>query len=442
MEILVSKDCKVSFTRFNLLFYNHFENTNYFTVNKRIIHSCCNSIGLAIYADPSFYSKNPNGNKDIHLPGIEKEDFLNKLCSFLQLYFQKHFSTKIKKIFIGHEHTDKQKLCFLQLVLTFEEMFFKTLHPIIIKFNYPSIPEINNFRFLCLKLKAKSQSVIGKYCTKPDLYFNNCLDNKEKKPQISFKTPFESPSLTKRNKQDNLVPSRNSSPAPLSDFWIKNEEFLSKYPLIRKWLDHYAIPSYLRTRKALLLYTESNNNIQYYKNIVRNKLECAFFDNTFQKETVFGNPKLVILNDMETYTLCYEDTWLGLLSGNESVIVCDDGTSYQWNYRIPCLVITKNKFLIRELFLNEKFKNLVVFQEIRDENAANFGDCEVDFSNCLFEELNEKTRDPKELQEEESKLKHSNSFNGTNIQINQNFFLGKKMQNIIEDEEDLFMKPQ
>ena len=34
---------------------------------------------------------------------------------------------------------------------------------------------------------------------------------------------------------------------------IKNEEFLSKYPLIRKWLDHYAIPSYLRTRKALLL---------------------------------------------------------------------------------------------------------------------------------------------------------------------------------------------
>ena len=56
MEILVSKDCKVSFTRFNLLFYNHFENTNYFTVNKRIIHSCCNSIGLAIYADPSFYS--------------------------------------------------------------------------------------------------------------------------------------------------------------------------------------------------------------------------------------------------------------------------------------------------------------------------------------------------------------------------------------------------
>ena len=145
---------------------------------------------------------------------------------------------------------------------------------------------------------------------------------------------------------------------------------------------------------------------------------------------------------METYTLCYEDTWLGLLSGNESVIVCDDGTSYQWNHRIPCLVITKNKFLIRELFLNEKFKNLVVFQEIRDENVPNFGVCEVDFSNCLFEELNEKTRDPKELQEEESKLKHSNSFNGTNIQINQNFFLGKKMKNIIEDEEDLFMKPQ
>ena len=373
IKIKVSPSCTATYEKCSLDLFSHVEDNEYFSINNTIVHSCCVSFGMVIYAKKEFYSK------DRHLPGLNEQS-LRGIALFLSEFFNKMYQLKTIEIAIGHEHSNINNLCYLMVIITFRSNFNKTLYPMLFKLNDESPLEINNFPFLALKLKAKNQTVMKQYLKKKNIfrYHSNQSSLNQSLLSNSFFINETTPLKSKYTITDD------------ESFWILNNDFLNKFPLIRKWIIHYAKPKSLRCRKALLLY--SKDDYPFYNYFIKDIKECAIFTFTFnQGGHQCENPKAIILKDMETYTLSYEDTWLNLLNGNKAMIQQNDGTTNVWKYNIPCIVITQNHYLLSSLYHNEKFRNCIIFQEISKEDVID--KCEADFSNKLFNDLIEKEDD-------------------------------------------------
>lgn len=365
IKIKVCPTCTATCEKTSLDFFSHVEATEYFGLNKNIIHSSCVSLGIAIYAQKEFYDDN---NK--HIPGALNEQCLNRIASFFIEYFDKMYHVKVIEIAIGHEHSQINNYCFLMIVMTFRSNFNKTLYPMIVTLKDEDLSEIKDFPFLVLKLKAKNQNIIKSYLKKRNLY-RYPINGIQQTLNTSLLSNISISPIKYENILDNSI-------------WILNEDFLYKFPIIKKWLIHYATPNNLRCRKALLIY--SKIDYPFYNNFIKDIKECAMFSETFnQIQFNCNNPKAVILKDMETYTLSYEDTWKGLLNGNKAMIHHDNGTSFEWKFNIPCIVITQNRFLLSSLYHNEEFRKSIMFQEISKEDVND--KCEADFSNKLIKDL-------------------------------------------------------
>ena len=375
IKIKVSPTCTATCEKCSLDLFTHVEANEYFSLNKSVVHSCCVSFGLVIYAQKEFYYK------DRHLPGLNEQSFKG-IALFLVEFFNKMYQLKAIEIAIGHEHSHLNNLCYLMVIITFRSNFNKTLYPMVFNLNDKSLPEFYNFPLLALKLKAKNQTVMKQYLKKKNIFRYHTNDSQSSLNQSLLSNSFvineTLASMPKETIKDD------------ESFWILNDDFLNKFPLIRKWITQYAKPKSLRCRKALLLY--SKEDYPFYNYFIKDVKECAMFTLTFNKVSLqCENPKAIILKDMETYTLSYEDTWLSLLNGNKAMIQQDDGTSNVWKYNIPCIVITQNHYLLSSLYHNEKFRNCIIFQEISKENIIE--KCEADFSNILFNDLIKKEDD-------------------------------------------------
>ena len=170
-----------------------------------------------------------------------------------------------------------------------------------------------------------------------------------------------------------------------------SEKIRKEYPLVGKWFDNYCKPKGLRVRKSLIIYYKIKDEsiVELATNLTKCHNDYLIIRKDFSdyKGIEKNPPKLVILDDMELSSFKYIEIWKKLLSGQRVISYYSTSSGIiNWNYKIPCVVLTNNLLIVMRIFQNEELRKYAIFQEI--VNTRNdFNEIEIDFSNEIMQYL-------------------------------------------------------
>ena len=414
--------------------FNQIENTEFFTATKKSTKSYCYSCTICIYCEASFYSSSFLKNVSLHLPGIDNDPKLKLYVELVSHFFMKVYGSELTKVFISHEHSKKSGKCHLVICVFFKDCFNKKISPFIFYFanNALNAAKERQVRLLLMKLKSKYSSAIFQFIQNSKLMGEHkqeamfLLEEKEEtkdKEFIDINNQNENENANENQNEnetedDNLFQSpltTNNNFNPFSDnnFSIflsphpdenelkekeKNQE-LFKHLLIEKWYNHYYKPKGLRRRKSLLLFTSIVNKLNsllgFSKGLVEGENNYVILKEQFCNINGIENkaPKLLILYEMDVSTLKYHQIWSNILSGQKVVALNESSCGlFCWDFQTPCIIITSNILLVKELLCDEQLKEYLICQEItendEDINEQNKSEnVEIDFSSKVFQEL-------------------------------------------------------
>lgn len=410
-KILVSKFnfvfgefCKISYHQRSFdADFDQFEDNSYAIANKKVSQTSSVTLGIVVYAEPSFYSTDLEINEDLHLPGLENIECRDVYRQMFSKLFKDFFNKEVDQIVFGHEHGTTNGKCHLQICLTFKEPFRGTVYPFMVSFeSVKDIPSYFDSSFLRVKLlfmaqRARRPNALAQYCMKDGKFFY--LDDSkaikyvykmDKKGEPTdkinaFATVVANRSLLDVEQAKNLILThdprtgivnyRNIEIALTSELcpsvpcfeWSFPEHMKGKYPLIEKWFSQWCIPEDLKRRKGLLLYSQKRclGKTEFALSLVNHESYYVIFRNSFVDCLKGKTPKLLVLDDMAAYTTANKETWKALVSG-QSTAIRDCFVNCSWNYRVPCIITTNNIFLVQQLMKSSEFNTQIIFQEISE----------------------------------------------------------------------------
>lgn len=416
------------------------------------------SLGMVIYAEPTFYSADKDKNEDIHLPGVTNKETRDLYIFILSSLFFDHYGVKPKQIVFGHEHGFSNGKCHLQICVLFNQSFRSTVKPGFFTVDFPVVAplgidqNIGLVRFLYMAQKAKNPRALLNYCMKDgDFFYSDpsaaiqYVHKKNAKGELTDKIDAFATVVKNRTLMDvsqakdliltheprtgitlykNIESALNSEMAKsLPSFeWRYPEYLLNRYPTIERWFNQWCKPDDLSRRKALLLYSDKRcmGKTEFSLSLVNDPAYVVIFRNSFVDSVKDKQPKLLILDDMSPYSTNNKETWKALVASQPTAIR-DAYMNYNWEFRVPCIITTNNLFLVQQLYRSKDFNTQVVFQEISEymgpdgtqpqgmfEVEANFTLDTSDKLIKMMSESEEKFLIKKTLREEQSNFSLSN----------------------------------
>lgn len=378
---------------------DHIESTQEYIITSKPQRSESMSLCLVIYANKHYYSTTPIKNQQKHLPGVNNNYFYKLISLFLIEHFTNTYKTEPTNIFIGHEHSLNKNHCFYQVIIFFNHKFSKIVQHKEFSFINQTINEINNFRFLLIRLKAISPFSANQYIKRSQNLFAYDISNLNQTELTNTNCHYK-----ETNTHSMSVVNPNLSCLELSfevssPNWIINNFLLTKYPLIKKWYEYFVIPTHLRIRKALLLYSPNKKNEDISITEFLPKVSYIIIENNslLLKTMKNENPCLLVLKIVNCTEIKKNITSLKeLIRGRTATIVSKDNTTLVWKHRIPCIIFTVNKYVVKYFYEDKELKDLIFFQELQsDSDGVNESvmekRIEIDFSSELIKDIQNKS---------------------------------------------------
>ena len=375
----------------------HIESTKEYILPSKPQRSESMSLCLVVYANKQYYSTTPIKNQQKHLPGVNNNYFYKILSLFLIELFTKTYQAQPINIYIGHEHSVNKSHCFYQVIIFFNHKFTKIVQHAEFSFFDQTLKEINNFTFLLIKLKAISSFSANQYIKgSPNLFLYDTSNSNQtdftNTNHHTKETNGHSMSITNPNISCLELSFEVSSPN-----WIINQFLLAKYPLIKKWYEHFVIPTHLRKRKALLLYSPNNDDISLTQFLPRVSY-IIIEKNSFLLKTIKNeSPCLLVLKIVNFTQIKKNITSLKeLIRGRTATLVNKDNPPLVWKHRIPCIIFTVNKYVVKYFYEDKELKELIFFQELQgDIDGVNESVVEkrneIDFSSQLIRDIHNRS---------------------------------------------------
>ena len=166
-----------------------------------------------------------------------------------------------------------------------------------------------------------------------------------------------------------------------------NKIYISTFEYIKK-NSSKKDPKFQEIKDCCVSLKDFSNNFSTYEQIRTYSLILSTPPQSCNNKGIEKNPpKLVILDDMELSSFKYIEIWKKLLSGQRVISYYSTSSGIiNWNYKIPCVVLTNNLLIVMRIFQNEELRKYAIFQEI--VNTRNdFNEIEIDFSNEIMQYL-------------------------------------------------------
>lgn len=346
------------------------------------------NLAIVLYGIPAIYSSDNEANSNIHI-SLSGEDVIKMLSAFFSC--PKYWNASVYQITAGHEHGSKKKKCHFQCIVRLNCGLYKKTKPF--ELHYKGETLIGMIQ-LC-----RDTTALDKYCQKEgDFYhFDNerVVQKKFKKNKKGENTDQIDPFATIVANRDvldntaalNLVLANNPT---LGVIQYRNIEYcldkitkpqlpefewqelpghiVERYPKIAEWYTNWCKPENMDRRKSLVLFskTRSVGKTRFAQALVNHEDYYVIFRGTFTKDAIEKKiPKLLILDDMNSYNAMNKECWKAL-TASQPTAIREAYTNFLWNYRVPTIITTNNYQMVMNMMIEKEFKTQSYFIEIRD----------------------------------------------------------------------------
>lgn len=386
--------------------------------------------GFIIQRESNTYPDSNDERRTFHISD-NFTGIINKLAEIIK----EHYKVELQQITGGHEHGKENQKCHLQICVQLTKSVYATLRP----GNF----ELDGIKYLYLAQKAKNPYALINYCKKDgDFYYlfpEKVIKNVMKKDKDGNPTSKVDPYATIVNNKG--VIDANQAKEIISnhasrDFFMSNSnivkaidqltkpqlpppiwtfpEYLKNFKngILYTWFIQWCFPEDLTRRKALCLFSKERamGKTTFAKNLINHEDYVVIFRNSFNPAAIQNKiPKLLILDDMQSYTDQNKETWKGLLA-SEKTSIRDCFCNFQWDYNIPCIVTTNNIALVTNMMLDDQFKTQIIIVEIEDymgppdTKKNEFKETEFYVSETIWKAVEEKKRAREEFIKEKKNI--------------------------------------
>jgi hypothetical protein len=345
------------------------------------------SFGLVAYAVKSYYKETKEENELLDMP-VAIRAFLEAVERFFNEKL-KNSAAKVKNILAGHEHGDDNGKAHFQCLvdLTTKGRIAKE----------PAELLVGDVTILIMFQQARNRKELVKYCQKEKrfewlnenqislVYKKNAKGEETEKVDV-FATVFRNRDTMSKEDATDLIMShdartcftsfKNIESAIKAVVTVERPKFewcwpvhmdKVRYEFIYKWFNTYCIGNPER-KKALLLYSKERGTgkTRFAKSLVSDVCYYVYFRNTFTSMPDDKDPRLLILDDMNYMGGGDKvEMWKALVAG-EPTSIREAYVNYEWDFRVPCIITTNQRSLVKYLASSEMFKTQVMFYEVTE----------------------------------------------------------------------------
>jgi len=211
----------------------------------------------------------------------------------------------------------------------------------------------------------------------------------------------------------------------LPDFeWVYPEHMkTAKYGLIEKWFNLYCAPEDMLRRKALVILGKRGcGKSEFAERLVNHEAYRVSVSGNFNAKDAEGKiPKLLILDDITHYDDANKECWKRLVVG-QTTNINGKYCNLKWDYKVPCIILTNNKKMFKNLYLNPEFGNQCMYYAIPDGDfigpegtkPVEIDELEADMPDSLREYIEEERE-----KREEAKLNPSHLYGDKDFKMSQ-----------------------
>ena len=355
-------------------------------IEKKLPQLNAESFGLVAYAESNYYKETREENLLLPMPVNIREFLLSVETHFNGLLA--NTSPKVQNILAGHEHGAEEGKAHFQCLVELTSIARITKRPAVLI--------INDVRSLIMFQAAIGRNSLRKYCAKDGAYqwlheiHREMVYKKNKKGEDTqnldvFQTIARNRTTLSSEEATNLVlmhepksffmGHKNVSTAIAQICTEMRPKFEWQWPVhmckveysfIYRWFTEYCMPSKLR-RKALLLYSNERGTgkTQFAQSLINDEAYSVIFRANFTPMPPGKDPKLLILDDMSwTGGDEKKEVWKALIAG-EPTAIRDAYVNFPWPYRVPCIITTNNRKLVKFLMKSIEFNTQIMFYQVK-----------------------------------------------------------------------------
>lgn len=415
--------------------FNHVDDEHVVGHTRRDVKkSKAKTYGVVVYGDKDIYCSSLNKeeaceeNKEIHIFKDEKRrrQVMNLVLAAVVKATGK---AEYKDVVQGHEHGEHNGKCHFQMCV-----FMADETQVFIK---PGRFVIEGDTYLYMVQKARNPYALQNYCkkdgdfvvmdeTKRIRYVYKLNSKGEKTNKVdAFATVVQNlDKLDKRGAQDLLLAheprtamcqmknidyvldQRIQESLPDFEWNFPAHMDNGKYSLIKKWFTNYCQPEDMLRRKALVILGHRGcGKSEFAERLVNHEAYRVSVSGNFNaKDTVGKTPKILIMDDINHYDDANKECWKRLIVG-QTTNINGKYCNLKWDYKVPCIILTNNKKLFKNLILSPEFGSQCMYYAVPNGDfmgpegtkPEDIDELEVDMPDSLREWIDEE-RDKREAQ--------------------------------------------
>ena len=350
------------------------------------------AFGVVVYSTKDFYKNTPEENKDLHIcEGEQRQTMMN----IFETLFRTYYGLEITQIVQGHEHGTENCKCHMQMIVSLAQETQRNI--------FPGEFKIGNNTYIFMAQKARNTYALTNYCKKdgdfvylkPELAIKYVfkVDKKGEPTEIinPWATLVQNKDIMSKEQAQDLILTHEPRTAitmfknieyaidkmckpnapefqwKFPDWCTEDTHCMNEINRIKDWYIKYCIPEDLLRRKALILYgPHAIGKTNFVKSFVNDESYYVHSQSNFNEGQIKGKtPKLLIMDDMLYPKTDTVECWKQLLTGQKTSIR-DAYLNFQWNYSVPCVVLTNKKAIFQRLALDPEFAGRCVVVEVRN----------------------------------------------------------------------------